>query len=267
MGASPCRNLTCRCVILLWLTPAILTGTARMLAAQGCSMSDEFETNRPDVTNSPVAVPRGSLQAEDGVTWTTQDRSDILDGAETLLRLGVANCTELAIQLPTYFYSMNGRASSGFNDVAVALKRQLPDFHGFVTAATGGLGFPTGSNEVSDGGYEPYIQGAWSREIGDGWRVAGMFTVAWLTGDSTSDPTFQSTFEVQRDLGPSAHSFLEYTGGYPNHLRPAQVLDTGAIWQIAQRQGVDVHFGFGLNSASPDDFFGFGYSFRLDGLF
>jgi hypothetical protein len=173
----------------------------------------------------------------------------------------------LDIQLPTYFYSMNGQASSGFDNVVVSFKRQLPDFYGFVTAATGGLGFPAGSNEVSDSGYDPYIQGSWSRDIGSGWSVAGMFTVAWLTSGSASNPDFQSTFEVQRDLTPSAGSFLEYVGDYPNHSRPAQVIDAGATWEIAERQGVDVHFGFGLNSASPDHFFGFGYSFRLDRLF
>lgn len=79
-------------------------------------------------------------------------------------------------------------------------------------------------------------------------------------------PAFQSTFEVERDLTPSATSFVEYVGDYPNHLRPEQVIDAGATWEIAERQG-DAHFGFGLNNASPDHFFGFGYSFRLDGLF
>jgi len=151
----------------------IQTTAARPSAAAGCSVSDVFETDRPDVTNSPLAVPRGSLQAEDGVTWTGEQRSDFLDGAETMLRVGAADCTELALQLPSYFFAMNGEASSGFSDVAVAFKRQLPDLYGFVTAAAAGLIFPSGSTAVSDGGYDPYIQGSWSRDIADGWSAAG----------------------------------------------------------------------------------------------
>jgi outer membrane putative beta-barrel porin/alpha-amylase len=267
MRAPSCWNLTCRFVLFLWLIPAILAGTARTSAAQGCSISDEFDADRPDVTNSPIAVPRGSFQAEDGVTWTAENRSDVFDGAETLLRAGVANCTELDVQLPTYFYSMNGHAASGFDDVVVSFKRQLPDFYGFVTSAAGGLEFPTGSNAVSDSGYDPYIQGSWSREISDDWSLAGMFTLAWLTSGSASSPSFQSTFEVEHDLTSSVDSFLEYVGDYPNHSRPAQIVDAGATWEIAKRQAVDFHFGFGLNSGSPNHFFGFGYSFRLDGLF
>ena len=49
--------------------------------------------------------------------------------------------------------------------------------------------------------------------------------------------------------------------------RLVQVIDAGATWHFRERQGVDVHFGFGLNSAAPNHFFGIGYSFRLDGLF
>ena len=261
------QNRICRFILCLWLIMVTLIGIARPAAAGSCSISDAFDTDRPDVTNSPVAVPKGSFQAENGITWTAEDRSELLDGAETLLRIGVANCTELAIQLPTYFFAMNGQASSGFGDVTVSLKRQLADFYGFVTAAAGGLTFPSGTNEISDGGYDPYIQGSWSREIGGDWSVAGMFTLTWLTSRSASNPTFQSTFEVVRGLSPSAASFVEYVSDYPNHLRPAQVIDAGATWHFGERQGVDAHFGFGLNSASPDHFFGFGYSFRLDGLF
>jgi Putative MetA-pathway of phenol degradation len=268
MGAPSCRNQTCRFVLCLWLIAATLTAIARPAgAAEGCTISDAFETDRPDATNSPLAVPRGSFQAEDGVTWTAEGRSDVLDGAETMLRIGVANCTELVIQLPIYFYATHGQASSGFSDVAVSVKRQLPDLYGFVTAAIGGLAFPSGTNEISNGGYDPYIQGSWSREIGGGWGLAGMFTLTWLTSQSASNPTFQSTFEINRDLTPSAASFVEYVGNYPSHLRAEQTIDTGATWQIADRHGVDAIIGFGLNSAAPDHFFGFGYSFRLDGLF
>jgi outer membrane putative beta-barrel porin/alpha-amylase len=173
-------RIHCRFIFSRWLLAVIQTTAARPSAAAGCSVSDVFETDRPDVTNSPLAVPRGSLQAEDGVTLTGEQRSDVLDGAETMLRVGAADCTELALQLPSYFFAMNGEASSGFSDVAVAFKRQLPDLYGFVTAAAAGLILPGGSTAVSDGGYDPYIQGSWSRDIADGWSAAGMFTLTWL---------------------------------------------------------------------------------------
>jgi hypothetical protein len=53
----------------------------------------------------------------------------------------------------------------------------------------------------------------------------------------------------------------------PDHARPSQVLDAGGSWRVTRLQQIDFHVGFGLNSSSPDHFFGVGYSFRLDGVF
>src|ERR1700730_13136052 len=46
------------------LSAALLTGAAQALAAGGCPTSaDAIATDRPDVTNSSLVVPYGSLQA------------------------------------------------------------------------------------------------------------------------------------------------------------------------------------------------------------
>jgi hypothetical protein len=257
-----------RFLLYLSLLLIILMGTVTQSAARGCPTSaDDIGTDRPDVTNSPLTVPRGSFQVESGVTWTTENGSHMLDATETLLRLGLANCTELAISVPTYFFAVNGPALSGFNDVVLSFKRQLPAVYEFDLAAFAGLEFPSGNHDLSRRGYDPYLQGSWSRDLPGGWGVAGMFTIFWFTSQSSENPTFEPTFEVTRNLFPSVDSFVEYVGDYPGHSRPTQVLDAGATWLIARRQQLDVHFGFGLNSSSPDHFFGVGYSFRLDGLF
>jgi hypothetical protein len=41
-----------------------------------------------------------------------------------------------------------------------------------------------------------------------------------------ANPTFESTFEVARELTSSIDSFVEYVGDYPNHVQPTQVIDT-----------------------------------------
>jgi hypothetical protein len=42
-----------------------------------------------------------------------------------------------------------------------------------------------------------------------------------------ANPTFESTFEVARELTLSIDSFVEYVGDYPNHVQPTQVIDCG----------------------------------------
>jgi hypothetical protein len=67
--------------------------------------------------------------------------------------------------VPTYFYSLNGHASSEFSDLVVSFKRELPVPLGFHLSATGGLGFPNGASKISSHSYDPYIQFPWSRRL------------------------------------------------------------------------------------------------------
>jgi len=258
----------CRSAFAVALFVLTLTGCPSVtFAADGCPNSaDEISTDRPDVTNSSLVVPYGSLQVENGVDETRRQGSNVVSGTETRLRLGVAQCTEVLADVPTYFYSLNGRASSGFSDLVVSVKRQLPVPLGFHLSATGGLGFPTGASRVSTHGYDPYIQIPWSRRITDDWSLHGMFTVTWFTSQHTINPTFEPTLSLERALGPAGDLFVEYVGEYPNHARPSQILDAGGSWRVTRVQQLDFHVGFGLNSSSPNHFFGIGYSFRLDGL-
>jgi hypothetical protein len=93
-----------------------------------------------------------------------------------------------------------------------------------------------------------------------------MFTVSRFTSQHAFSPTFEPTLSLERNLGPTRDLFVEYVGDYPNHVRPSQIPDAGGSWRVTRLQQLDFHVGFGLNSGSPDHFFGIGYSFRLDGV-
>jgi hypothetical protein len=268
MSQVPIATICRRAIAGVLFIFAIATGASPSFAAGVCPNSaSEISTDRPDVTNSSRVVPYGSLQVENGVDWTVRQKSDVISGSETRLRLGVAQCTELLADVPTYFYSLNGRASSGFSDFVISVKRELPVPLGFELSATGGLGFPTGASKISSHGYDPYVQVPWSRRITDDWSLHGMFTVTWFTRQRRINPTFEPTLSLERELGPTHDLFIEYVGDYPNHARPSQILDGGGSWRVTKVEQLDFHVGFGLNSSSPDHFFGIGYSFRLDGLF
>jgi hypothetical protein len=65
------------------------------------------------------------LQAENGINLTTHQPSRIIDGTNTRIRLGVAHCIELLVDLPDYFHSVRGGGPTGFSDLAPAAKAQL----------------------------------------------------------------------------------------------------------------------------------------------
>ena len=62
----------------------------------------DIVTDRPDVTESSIVVPAGSLQIENGITWTSDRRFQTFDLPESLMRFGLATRTEFRIAVPNY---------------------------------------------------------------------------------------------------------------------------------------------------------------------
>src|ERR1700686_1742635 len=84
--------------------------------ADSCPVvGDEIATDRPDVTNSSLVVPAGSLQIENGINVSARDGDRFVDGTNTRLRAGVASWLEFLVDVPTYFASVHGSKNSGLS--------------------------------------------------------------------------------------------------------------------------------------------------------
>jgi len=226
-------------------------------------------TDRPAFTNSSVVVPSGSLQAENGFLETNSQGQSICDGPETLVRFGVATRTELRFTVPDYYQNLNagGGRGSGFGDLAVGVKQQLgPTPGGFDVSVILFLSFPTGSDTVSSGGYDPGLQVPWSRALSAYWTVAGMFSVYWPTQGRRRNLTGESTILLDRQLTGPWDAFVEYAGDFPELGGPRHLLHFGTALKLAKRHQLDFHFGVGLSSAAVDHFIGIGYSFRFQAI-
>jgi len=237
-------------------------------AAGGCpTAADEIATDRPDVTNSSIVVPLGSLQSENGINLSARNGTRIVDGTNSRLRLGIAPCFELLVDLPTYFATVRGPASSGFSNVAPAVKWQISPLPGKVDlSAVVGIALPTGATDIAGPGAQPYVQFPWSWELGAGWGVSGMVTAFLRPSDPISKIANQTTFAIEKKVSEKASLFVEYVGDYPDHSGPSHQLNSGGAYRLTPTQQIDFHIAFGLNRNAPDYIIGVGYSFRLDGL-
>jgi len=238
-------------------------------AADGCPKSGaEIVTDRPDITNSSIVVPPGSLQSENGVNLSARDGARILDGTNSRLRWGIAPCFELLVDLPTYFGTLSGRANSGFSNVAPAVKWQIGQLPGkFDLSATVGVGLPTGTASLTGPGVQPYLQFPWSRELSGGWGISGMFTEFFLPSDPTNKFSTEATFVIEKKIGEHADLFVEYVGDYPTHGGASQLFNSGGAYRLTPTDQIDFHVGFGLNRNAPAYVVGIGYSFRIDNVF
>ena len=207
------RVFTRRITLLISTWCCVVFALSATSAADGCpKAANEIATDRPDVTNSSIVVPVGSLQSENGVNMSAREGSRIFDGTNSRLRLGVAPCVEVLVDLPTYFAAVGGRASSGFSDVAPAVKWQISPLPGKVDlSAVVGASLPTGDVNIAGPGVQPYLQFPWSWELSGGWSVSGMITTFFPPAEPTNKLITQSNFVLERKVATNAALFIEYS--------------------------------------------------------
>jgi len=240
-------------------------------AEPSCPTADQpIETDRPDITNSSIVVPAGSLQSENGTDVSGQDGSRTVGGPESRLRFGIAPCLEVLVDLPNYSAVGGSRTSSlasGWSDVAPAIKWQISPAPGnFDLSATLGAALPTGKAALSGPGVQPYLQFPWSKNLGSGFNLTGMLTFFTHPADPQNKLTTETTLALDKDLTEHVEVFAEYVGDFPETGGSRQMANSGVLWRIAETQQIDMHLGFGLNNNTPNFAVGLGYSLRIDGL-
>ena len=243
--------------------------SASAASADECPQKESpIATDRPDVTNSSLVVPRGSFQNENGINFSQRDGGHVFDGTNSRLRWGIAPCLEVLVDIPTYFAAVTGPVNSGFTNVTPAIKWQISPVPGKIDlSAVVGVGLPTGTKAIAGPGVQPYVQFPWSWELGGGWGISGMFTNFFTPTNPINKLSTETTFAIEREVGEHAFLFVEYVGDYHLHGGPSYLFNSGGGYRITPTRQIDFHIGIGLNDNAPAYIFGIGYSFRLDGLF
>ena len=222
-------------------------------------------TDRPDVTESSIVVPKGSLQFENGITWTADHGNQSVDLSETLVRFGISRRTELRLVVPNYFEDVIGPNPSGFDDIAVGVKQQLGPLWGhFDLAVIAALSLPTGADRISSHGFDPFIKFPWSRDLAKGWALGGMQSLFWNTTAGRRNLVWEPTFLVEKEISGPWSVFAEYAGDFAQQGSSKQITHFGTAYRITPKQQIDFHLGFGVSPAAAQHFLAVGYSIRLD---
>lgn len=235
--------------------------------AQRCGVNAQnpIATDRPQITNSSIVVPCGSLQFENGFQSTSNGGQYTYDLPETSTRFGIANKTELRFAVPDYYFNDDTASGSatGLGDLSLGLKQQLGPTRSFDVSLIPSVSFPTGASRISSHGYDPTVQLPWSRALSKNWTAAGMFSLAWPTEGSQRNLTGQASMYFDRQLTKSLDAYAEYSGSFPRRGGPQHTIDIGAAYKLSLHQQLDFHCNFGLSAATPDYSIGFGYSVRF----
>jgi len=249
------------------LISALMAGVAFQAKAQKCgaNAASTISTDRPQITNSSIVVPCGSLQFENGFEQDGTAGHQGFDLSETSVRFSVTNKTELRFAVPDYFknYDTGSGFANGAGDSIVGFKQQLGPVHGFDVSLIGSLILPTGANLISSHGYDPSVQLPWSRSLTKVWTVAGQLAVLWPTESARRNTTGQASGYFDRALGSVWDAYVEYSGEFAQRGGPQHTIDFGAAYKLTPHQQLDFHGNFGFAATTPTHAIGVGYSVRF----
>jgi hypothetical protein len=146
-------------------------------------------------------VPRGSIQFENGIAWTGDERSPAIDLTESLVRVGRTNSAELRIGVTTYFHNL-GRLTqgSGFDDLLIGAKQKIGNVAGFDLAFVPALSLPTGSQARSSHGFDPDFEVPWHHQLVRGWDISGTIGVFYLTDNDHHKKLGENQVELEKEI-------------------------------------------------------------------
>jgi hypothetical protein len=253
-----------------WLLFVVAGTIALQAKAQACggNAQSTIATDRPQITNSSIVVPCGSVQFENGFQETGNSGQRSFDFPETSVRFGITNKTELRLGVSDYFNNDDTGSvfANGFGDLSLGFKQQLGPRRGFDLSLIPSVSLPMGANLISSHGYDAALQLPWSRSLSKNWTAAGQFSVMWPTETARHNATGQSSVYFDRQLTAPWDAYVEYSGAFPQRGGPQHTIDFGTAYKPSPHQQLDFHCGFGLSAAAPDHTIGFGYSVRFQAI-
>lgn len=207
-------------------------------------------TDRPDFTESPLAVPVGRVQLELGATVTHGGGATLAAGPEALVRYAPAVGAELRLVLPDVTLS-DDPASVG--TVGVGGKVELGRVAGWQAGAIAMVGLP-----LSGGRVTPEAILTVGRDVPFG-SLGLQTAAAWADGDAVLGATLVAGRAVSERVG----AFLELAvDGRPGDPL-AVVLHHGYTLALGDDAQADLHAGVGLTGTAPNAFVGAGWSVRF----
>lgn len=247
-------------------------------------IDDDLVTDRPDFTESALAVPRGRGQLEIGYTYTYDSgggtRTHDHTYPEALLRLGLVDNVELRLSWSGWSHTeamhkvrIDDRwtrvesRSDGCNDVGIGFKFHLLEQRGLrpelgVILETS---LPTGADELSSDDVDPAVKWLWSYDLTDRLAVAGNLNFAVPTSEHGRYFETSASLTLAASLTDRLGSYVEYFGFYPSDRgqSDAHYLNGGFTFLITNNLQADIRVGMGLNEEADDLFSGIGMAWRF----
>lgn len=249
-----------------FLLAAVVSAGAVGASAQ--TQPPELVTDRPDQTESAVAVPQGLVQVETGYLFARA-----LDGVEThaapgtLVRIGLGGRTEFRLGHAGVIGS-GGRRGAGDSEVGAKINL-IPDAEGWrpQLAFLGSLSLPTGGDDYSSGGADPSFLFAFAHDLSPRLSLGYNAGAAWesLAGLPDRDAFIVYSLVLGVGVTDRLGTFLEIFGDrqVTGATLTSASVDGGFTFLLDDRVQLDVSVGRRLRGPADDLFVGTGLTVRV----
>jgi hypothetical protein len=261
------------------------TKVTNFLGLPAAPLDTPIETDRPDLTDSPITIPYGHIQLESGYAYTRDHDSDQSSNDHTLpqylLRVGLVKDLELRVGWEGFSFTEEttverdddghkGRRTvhqDGGSDLYLGSKIHLIDQAGWVPdfALIPGMTVPTGAADKTSGDVDPEIVLAGSHDVGEKWTVSSNVVLASLTDPAGRFLQTTATFDVGYKINSWLQTYAEYAAFCPNTRGSdaAHYLGSGLDFTVTNNLHLDWSVSTGLNEEAADFSTGVGLGFRF----
>ncbi len=238
-------------------------------------------TDRPDFTESPVAVAPGLFQLEGGYTFSRDAGEDTHTLGEILLRIGILPRLEARIGLNSFVVSTGGgepagalptsspRSVRGLDDVTLAVKVELirPPPSSPAVPRLGiiaGTSLPTGRSDIGADALQPGVLLAAAWELTGRLGLGTNFGYAYLEDEAGRFDELSGSVVFGFSLTERLGTFAEYFGTFPvgSSRESDNFADAGVTYLLGPSLQLDMRVGLGLDGPRPNYFLGTGASWR-----
>lgn len=238
-------------------------------------------TDRPDFTESPIAVAPGLFQLEGGYTFSRDAGEDTHTLGEILLRIGILPRLEARIGLNSFVVSTEPgeeggglptsrpRSVRGLEDVTLAVKVELirpaPSSPGVPRLGIiAGTSLPTGRSDIGADALQPGVLLAAAWELTGRLGLGTNFGYAYLEDEAGRFDELSGSVAFGFSLTERLGTFAEYFGTFPvgSGRESDNSADVGVTYLLGPSLQLDMRIGLGLDGPRPNYFLGTGATWR-----
>jgi hypothetical protein len=231
-------------------------------------------TDRPDQTESPVAVAPGYVQLELGWSYVEAGSVQLHSVPGTLARVGLVRGWEARLGFAGWRHLevSDAETTQGAGPLAVGFKGELLRGDGLkpAVALLGELLLPTATEGLGPTRVDPAVRVALAHELSDVVSLSYNVGVVWLserreTSESRTLAQGLYTLSLGVALGQRVGAFAEAFGTVPlnDEAFAAHLLDGGFTVLVLPNLQLDLSAGLGLDDDADDWFVGAGVTLRV----